>query len=130
MVEHSYNGEKPLDKPLSLLTCFTQQNVLQTQLNGKCHYSMLMHQEIKGFSPFAISNCHCQYFQTFFQLLRLNGRSQWNKQHVGRNTMLFRDTRSPSLNNVFPRMHKRKKRHNTVFSKKRKVRVLRYGTKS
>ena len=59
-------------------------------------------------------------FSNVLSITTLNGRSQWNKEHVGRNTMLFRDTRSPSLNNVFPRMHKRKKQHNILSPRKEK----------
>ena len=59
-------------------------------------------------------------FSNVLSITVLNRRSQWNKEHVGKNTMLFRDMRSPFLNNVFPSYAQKKKRHNAVFPREEK----------
>ena len=62
-------------------------------------------------------------FSNVLSISMLNGRSQWNKEHVGKNTMPLQDMHSLSLDDAFPPYTQKKKLYNALFP--RKVRVLR-----
>ena len=148
MVEHGYNGERPFGQTSKF--AYLLHTTKCTRDPIKWEMSLLNAYASGNKRLLSICNFKLSLpiFSNVLSITALNGRSRWNKEHVGRNTMLFRDMRSPSLNNVFPRMHKIKNdTHslNNVFprmykikndtirffqEKKRKVRVLRYGTES